>query len=158
MYIILISAPLSSTISLKVRNNELCFNLLATVYMRLNRPGLNLHFFQVLVLACGVLVGFRYAILVPVLSYLFFKNIRNIYFVGGLSIALITLSLFSWNYLSTFVNFSLNGPNDFSFNNIKNTLDLEHLPILGSALSFCLYFFVNLIMLTGFRRPCTEFL
>ena len=107
---------------------------------------------KVLVLACGVLVGFRYAILVPVLSYLFFKNIRNIYFVGGLSIALITLSLFSWNYLSTFVNFSLNGPNDFSFNNIKNTLDLEHLPILGSALSFCLYFFVNLIMLTGFRE------
>ena len=105
-----------------------------------------------LIFACGILVGFRYAILVPVLSYLTFKFIRNIYFLVVLFIFLIILSLVGWDYMSIFVNYSLNGNNDFSFNNIQNTLNFNILPIFDTVLSFCFYFFVNLITLTGFRE------
>lgn len=105
-----------------------------------------------LIVACGVLVGFRYAILVPVLSYLTFKYIRNIYFTAGLFIFSVASFFISWNYMSSFINYSLNGTNDFSLNNIQNTLNLKIFPILDIALSFCFYFVVNLITLMGFRE------
>ena len=108
---------------------------------------------KLLVTIITILVGFRYANIVPFLLYFIFKKHKDFYLMIFLAASSIILVWFGWTYISLFLEITIYGQEYIlSFNNIFSWVKITNVAFSDYILALCLYLFSHLIALTGFRE------
>ena len=110
-----------------------------------------------LITASSILIGFRYSNAVIFLLYFVFKNYKNFYFMSFLFICTLSSFWFSWNYIYSFISYSLNAQNYIlSFDKIFTLVKVTDIAVIDYFLATILYLFTHLIALTGFREAAAN--
>lgn len=101
----------------------------------------------------AILVGFRYANIIPFLLFFIFKKYKDFYLMIFLIASSIILVWFGWTYINLFLEITIYGQEYIlSFNNIFSWVKVTNVAFIDYLLALCLYLSSHLIALTGFRE------
>tara|TARA_B100000963_G_scaffold353673_1_gene368804 strand:- start:263 stop:997 length:735 start_codon:yes stop_codon:yes gene_type:complete len=101
----------------------------------------------------AILVGFRYANLVPFLLYFIFKKYKDFYLMIFLIASIIIVGWVGRNYIYLFLEITIYGQKTIlSYSNIFSWVKVTNVAFIDYFLAMCLYLFSHLIALTGFRE------